>query len=47
MENVLGMKVHTGDNIVVAPSQTLNNYEYHMLRELQCGQRVMWNNRRM
>ena len=26
------MKVHTGDNIVVAPSQTLNNYEYHMLR---------------
>src|SRR6476661_1231919 len=28
MENVLGMKVHTGDNIVVAPSQTLNNYEY-------------------
>lgn len=33
MENVLGMKVHTGDNIVVAPSQTLNNYEYHMLRD--------------
>jgi len=32
MENVLGMKVHTGDNIVVAPSQTLNNHEYHMLR---------------
>jgi carbamoyl-phosphate synthase large subunit len=33
MENVLGMKVHTGDNIVIAPSQTLNNYEYHMLRD--------------
>ena len=33
MENVLGMKVHTGDNIVVAPSQTLNNKEYHMLRD--------------
>ena len=33
MENVLGMKVHTGDNIVVAPSQTLNNYEYQMLRD--------------
>jgi carbamoyl-phosphate synthase large subunit len=33
MENVLGMKVHTGDNIVVAPSQTLNNNEYHMLRD--------------
>jgi carbamoylphosphate synthase large subunit len=32
MENVLAMKVHTGDNIVVAPSQTLNNYEYHVLR---------------
>jgi carbamoylphosphate synthase large subunit len=32
MENVLAMKVHTGDNIVVAPSQTLNNYEYHLLR---------------
>ena len=33
MENVLGMKVHTGDNIVIAPSQTLNNHEYHMLRD--------------
>ncbi|MBS1268628.1 MAG: Pyruvate carboxylase subunit A [Nitrosopumilus sp.] len=32
MENVLSMKVHTGDNIVVAPSQTINNHEYHMLR---------------
>jgi carbamoyl-phosphate synthase large subunit len=32
MENILGMKVHTGDNIVVAPSQTLNNSEYHLLR---------------
>jgi len=32
MENVLGMHVHTGDNIVVAPSQTLNNEEYHKLR---------------
>jgi carbamoyl-phosphate synthase large subunit len=26
------MKVHTGDNIVVAPSQTIDNHEYHMLR---------------
>jgi len=34
MENMLGMRVHTGDNIVVAPSQTLNNYEYHMLRSV-------------
>jgi carbamoyl-phosphate synthase large subunit len=32
MENVLAMKVHTGDNIVVAPSQTIDNHEYHMLR---------------
>ena len=32
MENVLAMRVHTGDNIVIAPSQTLNNYEYYMLR---------------
>jgi carbamoyl-phosphate synthase large subunit len=32
MENLLAMRVHTGDNIVIAPSQTLNNYEYQMLR---------------
>jgi len=32
MENILAMKVHTGDNIVVAPSQTIDNHEYHMLR---------------
>ena len=32
MENVLSMRVHTGDNIVVAPSQTLDNYEYQLLR---------------
>lgn len=32
MENILAMRVHTGDNIVVAPSQTLNNIEYHTLR---------------
>ncbi len=34
MENVLSMRVHTGDNIVVAPSQTINNREYHMLRRI-------------
>ncbi|HZY70186.1 MAG TPA: carbamoyl-phosphate synthase (glutamine-hydrolyzing) large subunit [Thermoplasmata archaeon] len=33
MENVLGMRVHTGDNIVVAPSQTLTDAEYQMLRQ--------------
>ena len=32
MENVLSMRVHTGDNIVIAPSQTIDNREYHMLR---------------
>ena len=31
-KNVLSMKAHTGDNIVVAPSQTIDNHEYHMLR---------------
>ena len=32
MENVDPMGVHTGDSIVVAPSQTLSNREYHLLR---------------
>ena len=32
MENVDPMGVHTGDSIVVAPSQTLTNREYHILR---------------
>ena len=32
MENVLSMRIHTGDNIVIAPSQTLSNREYHLLR---------------
>ena len=34
MENIDPMGIHTGESIVVAPSQTLNNHEYHMLREL-------------
>lgn len=33
MENILGMRVHTGDNFVISPSQTITNEEYHMLRE--------------
>lgn len=33
MENILGMRVHTGDNFVVSPSQTITNEEYHMLRD--------------
>ena len=32
MENFDPMGVHTGDSIVVAPSQTLTDYEYQMLR---------------
>ncbi len=32
MENVLAMRVHTGDNVVVAPSQTLTDSEYQLLR---------------
>lgn len=34
MENIDAMGIHTGESIVVAPSQTLSNYEYHMLREV-------------
>ncbi|PID30859.1 carbamoyl phosphate synthase large subunit [Candidatus Saccharibacteria bacterium] len=34
MENFDPMGVHTGESIVVAPSQTLTNNEYHMLREV-------------
>ncbi|MFH1432946.1 MAG: carbamoyl-phosphate synthase (glutamine-hydrolyzing) large subunit, partial [archaeon] len=34
MENFDPVGIHTGESIVVAPSQTLNNHEYHMLREL-------------
>jgi len=32
MENIDPMGVHTGDSIVVAPSQTLSDFEYQMLR---------------
>lgn len=32
MENFDPLGVHTGDSIVVAPSQTLSDEEYHMLR---------------
>ena len=33
MENLDPVGVHTGDSIVVAPSQTLTNKEYQMLRD--------------
>ncbi|NHU72609.1 carbamoyl-phosphate synthase large subunit, partial [Candidatus Sulcia muelleri] len=32
MENIDPIGIHTGDSIVVAPSQTLNNIEYNKLR---------------
>jgi carbamoyl-phosphate synthase large subunit len=34
MENFDPLGIHTGESIVVAPSQTLSNTEYHKLREL-------------
>ncbi|MBI2133116.1 carbamoyl-phosphate synthase (glutamine-hydrolyzing) large subunit [Candidatus Woesearchaeota archaeon] len=34
MENFDPMGIHTGESIVVAPSQTLSNSEYHKLREI-------------
>lgn len=34
MENLDPLGIHTGESIVVAPSQTLTNNEYHKLREL-------------
>ena len=34
MENMDPMGIHTGESIVVAPSQTLSNAEFHKLREV-------------
>ena len=34
MENFDPLGIHTGESIVVAPSQTLSNADYHKLREL-------------
>lgn len=34
MENFDPLGIHTGESIVVAPSQTLTNEDYHMLRKL-------------
>jgi carbamoyl-phosphate synthase large subunit len=39
MENLDPLGIHTGESIVVAPSQTLNNAEYHSLRAI--SQRVV------
>jgi carbamoyl-phosphate synthase large subunit len=32
MENMDPLGIHTGESVVIAPSQTLTNYEYHTLR---------------
>ncbi|SBT82248.1 carbamoyl phosphate synthetase, putative [Plasmodium ovale] len=34
MENIDPLGIHTGDSVVVAPSQTLTNYEYYKFREI-------------
>ncbi|MEK9178291.1 MAG: ATP-grasp domain-containing protein, partial [Patescibacteria group bacterium] len=33
MENMDPLGIHTGESTVIAPSQTLTNFEYHFLRE--------------
>lgn len=39
MENIDPLGIHTGESVVVAPSQTLSNYEYFMLRK--CALKVV------
>ncbi|CAE7592891.1 URA2, partial [Symbiodinium sp. CCMP2456] len=39
MENLDPMGIHTGESIVIAPSQTLNNEEYYRLR--QCALKII------
>ena len=34
MENIDPVGIHTGDSVVVAPSQTLSDVEYQMLRDV-------------
>jgi len=34
MENMDPLGIHTGESVVIAPSQTLTNYEYHRLRSI-------------
>ncbi len=48
MENFDPMGVHTGDSIVVAPSQTMTNREYHLIRSISINAiRSSWNRWRM
>lgn len=42
MENFDPLGIHTGDSIVMAPSQTLSNAEYHMLRETAIRVSTSW-----
>ena len=41
MENFDPLGIHTGESIVIAPSQTLTNHEYHKLRELSIRKQHM------
>ena len=34
MENIDALGIHTGESIVVAPSQTLSDHDYHRLRSV-------------
>ena len=47
MENFDPLGIHTGDSIVMAPSQTMSDEEYHMLREtairVRCWQEIAKN----
>jgi carbamoyl-phosphate synthase (ammonia) len=51
MENFDPLGIHTGESIVMAPSQTLSNEEYHMLRDTAikvrvCFKRIQWSKSR-
>ena len=47
MENIDPVGVHTGDSIVVAPSQTLGDKEYQMLRTSASTSSASWNRPRL
>lgn len=36
MENIDPIGIHTGNSIIIAPSQTLNDRQYQMLRNSAC-----------
>lgn len=42
MENFDPVGIHTGDSIVFAPSQTLSDVEYQMLRDASLKSFVLW-----